>query len=212
MAENIRLTEIDDSNRDLHPRLTLDDKCVFLFEYTSGKRWDFSTTNGLIKTLKRKPDQKGQYYKNQEIEKCGNLFRTTLSDEWLSSGTLVPIPPSKAFGDPAYDNRMERICRAIRPNLDVRLLVSQRNSTIAAHERGTAPRPTIEELIENYEIDETLTHPAPSTIAIFDDVLTAGTHFKAVKTVLSARFPAVPIYGIFIARRVFPEVQIEDWF
>lgn len=212
MADGLRLTAIDDGNRELHPRLTVDDKCVFLFEYTSGKRWDFSSTNGLISTLKRKPGQKGQYYKNQAIARCGEMFRQTLSADWLQQGTLVPVPPSKALGHPEYDNRMERICRSIGLNLDVRLLVRQRISTTAAHELGQAPRPSVEDLIVNYEIDETLVVPTPKAIAIFDDVLTAGTHFKAMQTVLSTRFPGIPIFGIFIARRVFPEVSVEDWF
>lgn len=212
MADGLRLTAIDDSNRDLHPRLTADDKCVFLFEYTSGKRWDFSTTNGLINTLKRKPNQKGQFYKNQAIEHCGALFRQTLSADWLKQGTLVPVPPSKALNHPEYDNRMERICRSIGANLDVRLLVRQRASTTAAHELGQAPRPSVQDLLANYEIDETLAVPAPTAIAIFDDVLTAGTHFKAMQAILTGRFPRIPIFGIFIARRVFPEVPVEDWF
>jgi len=40
-------------------------------------------------------------------------------------------------------------------------------------------------------------------IGILDDVLTAGTHFRAMQTVLSDRFPGVPIIGLFVARRVF---------
>jgi len=36
-------------------------------------------------------------------------------------------------------------------------------------------------------------------------VLTAGTHFVAMKTTLSRRFPGVSISGFFIARRVFPD-------
>jgi hypothetical protein len=212
LADGLRLTAIDESNREIHPRLTAEDKCLFLFEYTSGKRWDFSATNGLVSTLKRKPGQKGQFYKNQAIQHCGALFRATLNHDWLKQGTLVPVPPSKALNDPAYDNRMERICRAIAPGLDIRLLVRQFVSTTAAHELGGAPRPTVEDLVANYRIDEAITQPPPKAIAIFDDVLTAGTHFKAMQTVLAERFPQVPIFGIFIARRVFPEVPIDDWF
>lgn len=212
MADGLRLTAIDDGNRELHPRLTVDDKCVFLFEYTSGKRWDFSSTNSLISTLKRKPGQKGQFYKNQAIARCGEMFKQTLSADWLKQGTLVPVPPSKAQDHPEYDDRMDRICRSIGVNLDVRMLVRQRVSTTAAHELGPAPRPNVEDLVANYEIDEALVDPAPKAIAIFDDVLTAGTHFKAMQTILASRFPGIPIFGIFIARRVFPEVPVDDWF
>lgn len=208
MSEGLRLTQIDDSNRDIHPRLSVDDACVFLFEYTSGKRWDFSSTNGFISTLKRKPGQKGQYYKDQAIAKCAAIFRATLSQQWLQIGTLVPVPPSKAAGHPEYDNRMERICRLIQPGLDVRSLVLQRSSTAAAHEVAAGQRPTVEDLVANYLIDEATIEPTPRSIAIVDDVLTAGTHFKAMKAVLSARWPGIPIFGVFVARRIFPDQEV----
>lgn len=212
LAEGLRLTEIDDSNRDIHPRLTADDECIFLFEYTSGKRWDFSATNGLISTLKRKPGAKGQYYKDQAIAQLAGHFRNTLSADWLKTGTLVPVPPSKAVDHPEYDNRMERICRGILPNLDVRCLVRQSVSTAAAHEAGAGQRPSVEDLLAIYEIDETKAVPAPTAIAVFDDVLTAGTHFRAMKLTLQERFPGVPVFGIFVARRVFPEIDWGDEF
>jgi hypothetical protein len=119
---------------------------------------------------------------------------------------LVPVPPSKAKNDPAYDNRMVQVCRLIRrapqPPLDVRELVLQRSSLSAAHE--SQQRPTVDDLVREYYIDENLVDPQPRWIGVFDDVLTVGTHFVAMKRVLSARFPRVPISGFFIARRVFP--------
>jgi hypothetical protein len=45
----------------------------------------------------------------------------------------------------------------------------------------------------------------PRAIGVVDDVLTAATHFRAMKDVLATRFPGIPITGIFIARRVFPD-------
>ena len=129
----IRFTEIDETNIGIHPRLTTEDKCFFLFEYTSGKRYDFSATNNLISTLKRKPGAKGQYYKDQAIARCATFLREALNPDWLATATLVPAPPSKAVQDPAYDNRMERICRLMGNGLDVRCLVRQTCSTVAAH-------------------------------------------------------------------------------
>jgi hypothetical protein len=41
-------------------------------------------------------------------------------------------------------------------------------------------------------------------IGVFDDVLTVGRHYRAMHTVLSQRFPGVPITGIFIARTIHP--------
>lgn len=117
---------------------------------------------------------------------------------------MVPVPCSKAFGHPDYDDRIERICTGI-PGADVRKLVRQTASTAASHEVQDGNRLTVSDLLEVYEIDESCANPPPSSIAIVDDVLTAGTHYRAMHTILSGRFPKAKIYGIFIARRVFPD-------
>ena len=91
-------------------------------------------------------------------------------------------------------------------DIDVRELVVQTQSTDAAHESDH--RPSVEELLEIYEIKEDLTAPAPTRIAIIDDVLTAGTHYRAMHTKLAQRFPGIPIVGMFIARRIFPQIDL----
>jgi hypothetical protein len=45
-------------------------------------------------------------------------------------------------------------------------------------------------------------------IGIVDDVLTAGTHYCAMKSTLQARFPGVLVVGFFIARRVQPDRRL----
>lgn len=211
MAEEIRLTEIDASNIDLHARLTENDKCLFLFEYTSGQNYAFSVTNDLISNLKKKPGAGGQYYKEQAISRCAAHLRATLSADWLTQATLVPVPPSKAPGDPLFDNRIERMCRQIHPTIDVRTIVRQTQSIAAAHEVAVGERPSVEDLLAIYEIDEAVTAPAPSVIGIVDDVLTAGTHYRAMQIKLSERYPGTSIFGIFIARRVFANAPFEDF-
>jgi hypothetical protein len=65
-------------------------------------------------------------------------------------------------------------------------------------------RPSIDDLLALYQVDEALAQTTPESILVVDDVLTAGTHYWAMQTVLSRRFPGVPIHAMFIARRVFP--------
>ena len=36
-------------------------------------------------------------------------------------------------------------------------------------------------------------------IIIFDDVLTKGSHFKAMQKILNLQYPQIPIVGLFIA-------------
>ena len=203
----MKLSEIDDSNRDDHYHLASDDECYFFLEYTSGRNFSFSQANQIITNLKKKPSKRGlpEYqYKTRVITQAAASVRGALRHEWLEHATLIPVPGSKAAGHPQYDNRMEQVCRGILPGLDVRNLVVQTESTIAAHEAGEGQRPSVNELIQLYRIDEDLVNPAPTSIAIFDDVLTAGTHYLAMKTILRNRFPGVDIRGMFIARRVFP--------
>lgn len=204
----MRLSEIDDSTRGDHTRLQPDDKCLFLFEYTSGRDYSFSSTNNLINNLKKKPTASAAqlHYKSGAIGQCATALGRTLNPKWLDVATIIPVPGSKAADHPDFDSRMERVARQIRPNLDVRNLVVQSETTVAAHEAigANGARVTVEELVGLYQIDETLAEPVPRTIGVLDDVLTAGTHFRAIKSVLANRFPEIPIIGLFIARRVFP--------
>jgi predicted amidophosphoribosyltransferase len=207
LADGPRLLEIDAQSRPDHSNLTPGDDCYYLYEYTSRKGYSFSATNNLISNLKKKLGTPGYQYKVRAIGAAAQDLATAINSKWLDGATLVPIPPSKAKGDPGYDDRMLQVCRLIRPKpppLDVRELVVQRNSLPAAHE--SQQRPAVDDLLREYEIDERLVNPAPQRLGVFDDVLTVGTHFVAMKRLLASHFPGVAVSGFFIARRVFPNV------
>lgn len=203
LADGPLLRTIDDQSRPDHSNLSPTDACLYLYEYTSGKNYSFSATNSLISNLKKKRGARGYQYKGRAIGEAARAFATAINQAWLDGATLVPVPPSKSKTDPDYDDRILQLCRRIRPEppLDVRELVVQRSSLPAAHE--SQQRPTIEDLVREYQIDEQLTEPRPKWIGVFDDVLTVGTHFVAMKRVLATRFPGLSIEGFFIARRVF---------
>jgi predicted amidophosphoribosyltransferase len=188
--------------------LSADDECYFLREYTSHQGYQASATNQLISNLKKSVERQGMYeyrYKLQAIQIAGNELRAALNDEWLNIATLVPIPPSARRDDPLYDDRITRIIRVMTRSLDadVRELIRQVRSSTPAHLSGDC-RPSVQEILENYEIDETVAEPPPTSIGLFDDILTAGSHFRAAKLLLQLRFPGVPVIGVFIARRIFP--------
>jgi len=110
-----------------------------------------------------------------------------------------------------YDDRLTRMLRAIRtePPLDIRELIVQTQSTDAVHDREIRPRP--EEIETLYSIDQTLTEPAPRLVAVVDDLLTTGAHFRAAKSILSARFPEVAAVGMFIARRAPDTADLDEF-
>lgn len=204
MAE-VRFRRIDDSNRHDHYHLSADDRCIFLYEYTSGEGYNFSDTNSLISNLKKKPSESwknGYSYKAKAIGRCAADLAGALNPEWLKAATLIPAPSSKADGHPDFDDRLVRILDGLGlvHQIDARPIVKNTKSRDAAHESSI--RPTVEELTASYTIDTQLAAQAEvKRIGIFDDVLTAGTTFRAMSSILSDTFKGVPITGIFIARR-----------
>ncbi|MDO8240986.1 MAG: hypothetical protein Q7T51_03350 [Candidatus Moranbacteria bacterium] len=204
-------TLIDEFTFPDHYYLEPGDICVYHGDYTSGGGFKYSDTNSLILNIKKSPEHRGTnqwYWKEEAIRKCGQIIKRGLKSSWLETTTLVPIPPSKSPADPAYDARITQILQQIDPakHLDIRELVCQKNSFVASHDTNDRPSPN--EIRMRYSINEALTNPIPSSIAIFDDVLTTGAHFKAMKSLLLERFPGVGIVGVFIARRVFPPVFV----
>ena len=185
--------------------LAEDDSCFFLGEYTARGGYAYSVTNDLIHNFKKPPDRRGRpewQYKERDIRRAAAAFRHALGEE-PPPLTLVPVPPSKARDDPLYDDRVTRMLQAIWPGqqVDIRELIVQTESTPAAH-AAVVGRPGPSEIQDRYEVDEALTVPAPIAIAIVDDVLTTGAHFRAAQVVLGRRFPEATIVGLFIARRV----------
>ena len=200
-----RFTRIDDLSRPDHWHLAAGDACYFLGEYTARQGFAYSDTNQLIINFKKQMDRRELpewRYKQVAIRQAAEAFRKGLNPEALERLTFVPIPPSKAKGHPLYDDRLTLMLHAIRrePPLDIRELIVQTESTEAAH--GLEDRPRPEKIEALYQVDESLSAPPPRTIAVVDDILTTGAHFRAAHAILSARFPTVAIVGLFIARRV----------
>ncbi len=106
---------------------------------------------------------------------------------------------------------MTRMLRAIRPQppLDVREIILQTQSSNPVHGQAVRPRP--DEIVARYQIDPSNLLPVPRTIAICDDVLTTGGHYRAAHTVLRQAFPGIRIIGLFIARRVPEAVDFSDF-
>lgn len=192
---------------DAHAYLEPTDNCHFIWEYTRGQRFDYSEANQLISNLKISPSEiiANPYrarYKLAAINQSAQVIADNLND--VRGVVFVPVPSSRMKTDPDYDDRMTAILRRvneIKP-IDARELVIQTANTRRSHEAG-ADRLRQDELLGVWRIDETLVNPAFHTIVIVDDMLTAGTHFKAMQQILSQRFPGLRIDGLFITRRIF---------
>lgn len=145
MADQPRFRRIDSTNIGDHYHLTPADECYFLFEHTAQKKYDYSATNSLISNLKKKPGSSSFAeirYKATAIQHCAGYTSAAVNRDRLPDWTIVPIPCSKQKADPAYDDRLVRVCRLVsvpRP-LDIRELVVQSQSTSAAHEVAPGQR------------------------------------------------------------------------
>jgi hypothetical protein len=193
-----------------HHYLDEHDICYYAGEYTAGAGHAYSETNQLILNFKKTLDKRGTAqwpYKERAIQQAAQILRAAIKAD--APITFVPVPPSKSKDEPLYDDRLVRMLQVVCAGRrqDVRELVLQEHSLEPAH--LAAARPTPEELIANYRLDEELVAPTPQTLWIVDDVLTTGCHFKAVKQVLAERFPDVPIVGLFLARRVPKSVELD---
>lgn len=209
------LTEIDPLTRPDHSYLTAGDECLFLGEYTARAGFAHSETNQLIFNLKKPMDRKGRpewRYKLGAIVAAARAFRNAIDEHLLRTATFVPIPPSKAKDDPVYDDRMTQMIREIdnAHPVDCRELIVQAESTDAAHDSDDRPNP--DELQALYTVDASLIEAPPTHVIVVDDVLTTGSHFKAMKSILRQVFPNVLIVGYFVARRVPETIDIETFF
>ena len=200
----LRLQEIDATNRRDHYYLAEGDECYFLYEYTAGAGWRGGETNQLIHNLQKKPGDRGYSYKAPAIAGCARALSEVISEAWLEKACLLPVPPSKIKTDPRYDDRIYRVCTAIGEAgaPQVLELIEQIEST-ETFKGGNRKKP--DELRTNYQFNEQLLQAGiPASIGIVDDLLTTGSHFRAIKDMILERLPGSSVVGFFVARRAIP--------
>lgn len=203
----MRLLKIDEITRPDHSHLDVNDECYYVLEYAARQGARHSSANDLIINLKKPVDRRGRpeyRYKDQAIQRAGDILRSVLNEEFITTSTLVPIPCSKTATHPLHDPRMNQILHRMATGLksDIRELIIQTADLKSFHD-GCRLRP--EELAACYEIDANLSQGSvPARVAIFDDILTTGSHFKAASSCIRDVWPEVPLVGIFLARRYFP--------
>ena len=206
------LTAIDGRTRGDHRYLRPTDVCHFLGAYTARKGFAYSATNRLIldfKTALAGAGRRQRGHKEAAIATAAAALRQALRPEALDRAVFVPVPPSRVKGEAGYDDRLVRMLRAVRPErpLDVRELIVQRRSTEPSHRRTERLRPA--EIVELYGIDEALEAPGARVVAVVDDLLTTGAHFRAAARALTQRYGDIRVVGLFLARRVLEAIDAE---
>lgn len=204
------IQRIDDLNRPQHAHLREDDSCYYFHEYipTGGSAPQYySAASQLIINFKIKPSENHRlHHKRDALNKCVKDFREALLPrlDVLGHGSIsfVPVPPSKMKGDPLYDDRVLSLARKVAEGTSIQVaeLIVQSESYMPSHlasgSGGARMQPS--DLRRLY----TLSGDVPrSNVFVFDDVITAGSHFRACKDLLLESHPNIRVFGIFIARR-----------
>ncbi len=203
----MRINEIDDLTRADHPFLEASDRCFYYGEYTSRSDYLAGPINDRVSNFKKGMEKRGSLewkWKAWAIGEIANAMMTSWQSAFIASATWVPVPPSKAKTDPLYDDRLLAVLNQIRqkvPEIDVRELVLQTTSLIAAHTSTTKRNPAHLKAVYEFQ-PQLLNPPLKKVIAIFDDVLTTGCHFRAMSDVILQHLPQAFIIGFFYARAV----------
>jgi phosphoglycolate phosphatase-like HAD superfamily hydrolase len=158
--------------------------------------WQVSYGNHLVSNFKvehwKNPNQ--EWAKNRAVEK----FATELKYALPPRAQVVFIRSSKAVGDPEYDDRFERLERAllkIRPDVVVSWPISLTVSGAAAHKSKDKKLRDPDEIVKALQWNGKL-EPGEA-VYVVDDVLTSGGHLEAYIRMIEVHAPGVKVFGLF---------------
>jgi hypothetical protein len=200
-----KLIQIDRLTRGDHSYLTPIDRCHHIMVYHPRKGYAYGEENDILQNFKKPMDRKGNpewWYKGWAINKIAEILRNIVTAESLDGWTVVPIPPSKVKTDPLYDDRVQQVLAKFSRGYgsDIRELLYLTENYQSSHETDERLKPKDFENL--YKVDMSLRNPKPKKILLFDDMITAGSHYVGCKNLLAAKFPEASISGLFIFRRV----------
>jgi hypothetical protein len=198
-----RLVKIDRLTAIEHAHLLVSDDCYYLWEW-DGAPYDLSATTNFIGNFQRHPRFKDMpdkpwpwRFKQYAIQHAADAIGRTMLPEWKKS-IFVPVPPSRIKGDPGHDSRlMDTLRLADNGALKCHEIVLQLTNT-QSREKGVSPAARA----RNWRLSFSSLKKCPEHIVVFDDLLTGGSHFSAMKIALARKLPDVPVSGLFLARRI----------
>ena len=194
-----------------HSFLSETDCCEFVAEYVAGRSYRAGGVNQLLRNFKCLPaaaraNPAREIYKRRAIATLARWLRLAVSRPEAERTTWVPIPPSRCGADPDFDDRLLRtLALAFEAyDVDVRSLLYQRQNTAADHAAPVRLSAEALHAVLNLDTRVLLARPVRERIALFDDVLTSGKHYKCCERRLHEVLPGTPIHGVFLLRRAFP--------
>ena len=208
-----RLQKIDSLSRWNYHHLDEDDTVYYLGDYIPREGYSASATNQFIKNFKKPLSKRGRPewpWKSRAIDLFAKAIVALIGEEAIRERiTFVPTPPSRARDDPDYDDRLWQTLQIVSqlvPGADCRDCITQARSIPAFH-KNEGPRMPPSELSSLYAM-ESCGPEHRKHVIILDDVITTGSHFKAMQLVIRRHWPEAQIYGLFAARVYRPEPEI----
>jgi len=160
------------------------DECYYLHDYLVAQPSNACEGTSLIRDFKLNPELPGYGRRRFWKEEACREFSLALSAVLPWGFAVCHVPGSKRPGDPGHDPRFTLLfdcLGACRPDLRLEAPLAVAQSRRAAHEGGPRSRRHFLGLLRW----RGLRRPA-AEIAIVDDVITTGAHFKACQQVLAA--------------------------
>lgn len=210
---SLRFITLDADDIESYEHLETNDSIVYLQEYSSGSSFH-TEGNSLIYNLKKSPDTKGTMqwgYKEQAMTRVARFISSAMDNLATDEKTVywIPVPPSKIDTHEQFDDRMNQILIKAKKlsnnphNIIANNIYQTRNREASSTTNKSRGVEALKALEDQYEMRDILGYDAESDlIVIFDDVLTSGCHFRAVKNVVLKSYPNAEIGGIFVARTV----------
>lgn len=200
------LKQLDEASIGKYKFLNPNDEIYYLGEYTTGKGYSYSKWNDLISNYKKERKEVAtKQHKEKAIKLTAAMFRSTLYHtkgiaEREKNAIFVPVPPSIGRNEDDYDDRNFEMLQLFAPKDRIIKAITQKKSRKALHKMRDLR--DVNSLQENYEIAQEVRNLTFNEIWLFDDVLTAGTHFRAICNLLAPNFPKIRIVGFYITRSI----------
>jgi hypothetical protein len=106
-----------------------------------------------------------------------------------------------------YDDRMVQCLKLYceQQPCDFQELITIGADMVASH--STSNRYSVAEIEANLHLDESLSQNLQPNIALVDEVLTTGAHYKAAERLIKRYFRNKRVCGIFVARRALQQTD-----
>lgn len=159
--------------------------------------------NQPVSNFQKKSDRRGQrdwYYREQAVKQ----FARELSRILPPKTTAACAPTSKHRKDPEYCDRFDALqdqLRKLRPDLTL-VCPFERTKSIPSQKTRASKR-NVAKLKQSMKWLGFPEGVSPTRLALIDDVITAGTTFKACQQILNENSPGTELVGVFWARTVW---------